>query len=99
MQIIYLLKEDMQILPVPDLHTQWLGFISPSGITITPSPPGTKQPALGIFQTVYGRVSLMNSLNCLGEGWAKTHFDCGYSAEFGGSGGGHTKKRLRALFL
>lgn len=43
-QIIYLLwlKEDTQILPVPDLHAHWLGFISPSGITVTPLPLGIR---------------------------------------------------------
>lgn len=43
-QIIYLLwlEEDTQSLPVPDLHTQWLGFISPSGITVTSLTPGIR---------------------------------------------------------
>lgn len=57
-QIIYLLwlKEDMQILPVPDLHTHWLGFISPSGITVTPLPPGIR----GNLPWAYSKV-------CMGE--------------------------------
>lgn len=41
----------------------------------------------------------MNSLIAYVKAQAKTPFDCGDSAEFGGSGGGHTKKSLRSLLL